>query len=554
MISPCALVFQVNRLKPELIKPSKPTPHETKQLSNVDDQESLRFQIPVIMSYRNNNPSSMNANRDPVKVIREGLRRALVYYYPMAGRLREGPNRKLMVECNGEGVLFIEGNADVTLVQLGDTIAPPSPFLEEFLYNVPGSDGILGCPLLLIQVFLVRPVWKGRTRHSRAFASVLFLITPPHPSASNQPQPPTTQAAKSQQTRRTRRNHQEPTDPPITDAFSLLQPQPRYSPNLPKPLHHRSQSAITRMGRSNAVGGKHNGGRIGSSGLVQFLKAVGEMAQGAQAPSTTPVWERELLGARDPPRITCVHHEYEEGIDAQGPFPRTNKPNMVQRSFYFGAKEIKAIRNHIPPQLSTCTTFDLITACLWKCRTLALRMNPKQVVRLSCVVSGRGKRHNVRLPLGYYGNAFAFPAAVSEAKAICTNPLGYALELVMKAKATVNEEYMRSVADLMEIRGRLPKYPLTGNFIVSDTTRAGFGEVSFGWGKPVYGGPATALNLISFYVQHKCNDEDGVLVPICLPLSDMERFQQELEKMTVETVQTSEDIYDTKSAKIVSRM
>ncbi|XP_008238086.1 PREDICTED: methanol O-anthraniloyltransferase-like [Prunus mume] len=377
MISPSALVFQVNRLKPELIKPSKPTPHETKLLSNVDDQESLRFQIPVIMSYRNNNPSSMNANRDPVKVIREGLSRALVYYYPMAGRLREGPNRKLMVECNGEGVLFIEGNADVTLAQLGDTIAPPSPFLEEFLYNVPGSDGILGCPLLLIQV----------TRLSCG-GFILAL----------------------------RLNHT------MCDA----------------------------------------------AGLVQFLKAVGEMAQGAQAPSTTPVWERELLGARDPPRITCVHHEYEEGIDAQGPFPRTNKPNMVQRSFYFGAKEIKAIRNHIPPQLSTCTTFDLITACLWKCRTLALRMNPKQVVRLSCLVSGRGKRHNVRLPLGYYGNAVAFPAAVSEAKAICTNSLGYALELVMKVKATVNEEYMRSVADLMEIRGRLPKYPLTGNFIVSD--------------------------------------------------------------------------------------
>ncbi|VVA31596.1 PREDICTED: benzyl alcohol [Prunus dulcis] len=151
MISPSALLFQVNRLKPELITPAKPTPHETKLLSNIDDQESLRFQVPVIMSYRNNNPSSMNANRDPVKVIREGLSRALVYYYPLAGRLREGPNRKLMVECNGEGVLFIEANADVTLAQLGDTIAPPSPFLEEFLYNVPGSDGILGCPLLLIQ-------------------------------------------------------------------------------------------------------------------------------------------------------------------------------------------------------------------------------------------------------------------------------------------------------------------------------------------------------------------------------------------------------------------
>ncbi|CAL8155426.1 unnamed protein product [Prunus armeniaca] len=463
MISPSALLFQVNRLKPELITPAKPTPHETKLLSNIDDQESLRFQVPVIMSYKNNNLSSMNANRDPVKVIREALSRALVYYYPLAGRLREGPNRKLMVECNGEGVLFIEANADITLAQLGDTIAPPSPFLEEFLYNVPGSDGILGCPLLLIQV----------TRLSCG-GFILAL----------------------------RMNHT------MFDA----------------------------------------------AGLLQFLNAVGEMAQGAQAPSTTPVWERELLGARDPPRITCLHHEYEEGIDAQGSFPSTNKPNMVQRSFYFGAKEIKAIRNHIPPQLSTCTTFDLITACLWKCRTLALRMNPKQVVRLSCLVSGRGKRYNVRLPLGYYGNAIAFPAAVSEAKAVCTNPLGYALELVMKAKATVNEEYMRSVADLMEIRGRLPKYPLTGNFIVSDNSRAGFGEVSFGWGKPVFGGPAKALNLISFYVQHKCNNEEGVLVPICLPLSDMERFQQEFERMTGETVQTAEDIYDTKSAKIVSRM
>ncbi|CAB4279068.1 unnamed protein product [Prunus armeniaca] len=156
MISPCAFVFQVNRLKPELIKLAKPTPQETKLLSNVNDQESLRFHIPVIMSYRNNNPSSMNANCDPVKVIREGLSRALVYYYPMAGRLREGPNRKLMVECNGEGVLFIEGNADVTLAQLRDTIALPSPFLEEFLYNVPGSEGILGCALLLIQILALQ--------------------------------------------------------------------------------------------------------------------------------------------------------------------------------------------------------------------------------------------------------------------------------------------------------------------------------------------------------------------------------------------------------------
>lgn len=146
-----SLAFQVNRCEPDLIVPAKPTPHELKYLSDIDDQEALRIQVPFLWYYKSNSSSSTEGN-DPVKVIREGLGKALVYYYPLAGRLKEGYNRKLIVDCNGEGVLFIEADADVTLAQLGDRIRPPCPFLDEVLYNVPGYDGIVGCPLLLIQV------------------------------------------------------------------------------------------------------------------------------------------------------------------------------------------------------------------------------------------------------------------------------------------------------------------------------------------------------------------------------------------------------------------
>ena len=151
MLLPCSLVFQVNRSEPQLITPAKPTPRETKMLSDIDDQEGFRFQVPFIIVYKNN--PSMSKREDPVQVvIREALGRALVHYYPLAGRLREGHNRKLMVDCNGEGVLFVEATAGVTLEEIGDAIQPPCPLLEEFLCDIPGSDGILGCPLLLIQV------------------------------------------------------------------------------------------------------------------------------------------------------------------------------------------------------------------------------------------------------------------------------------------------------------------------------------------------------------------------------------------------------------------
>jgi len=147
--SPSSLVFKVHRREPELIKPAKPTPHEFKLLSDIDDQEGHRFHVPIIQFYRHN--PSMHG-KDPVKVIREAIAKTLVFYYPFAGRLREGHNRKLMVESTGEGILFIEADADVTLEQLGDPLQPPFPCLEELLFDVPGSSGVLNCPLLLIQV------------------------------------------------------------------------------------------------------------------------------------------------------------------------------------------------------------------------------------------------------------------------------------------------------------------------------------------------------------------------------------------------------------------
>lgn len=64
------------------------------------------------------------------------------------------------------------------------------------------------------------------------------------------------------------------------------------------------------------------------------MNAVAEMARGASSPSVLPVWQRELLDARDPPKVTFTHHEFDEVNVTKG----TSLPaldDMDHRTFFF---------------------------------------------------------------------------------------------------------------------------------------------------------------------------------------------------------------------------
>ena len=214
-------------------------------------------------------------------------------------------------------------------------------------------------------------------------------------------------------------------------------------------------------------------------GMIHFLNAIINMAQGLSRPSLQPIWQRELLNARNPPRITHMHYEYEEVINTKDTLLMAmDKNNLVHPLFFFGPKEIRELWNKLPASLGDCTTFEVLAACVWRCHTIAFAVDPDEVVRLSCFINMRGKR-GFSVPPGYYRNAFACPASITKARMLCTNPLGYAIRLLKKAKMEMSIEYVKSVADLMVIKGR-PSFTQPGNYFVLNLRRAGFGEIDFG--------------------------------------------------------------------------
>ncbi|GLJ29800.1 hypothetical protein SUGI_0588520 [Cryptomeria japonica] len=139
--------FNVKIVESCLVPPCLPSPRATLYLSNLDNQPLVRTDSNVLLVYE----VCENVLPDPAKTIREALSKVLVYYYPVAGRLRKKEDGKLQVECTGEGVLFVEAMVDKSLSVLGD-LDQLKPSFKQLLFRFPSNTAIEDVHPMVIQV------------------------------------------------------------------------------------------------------------------------------------------------------------------------------------------------------------------------------------------------------------------------------------------------------------------------------------------------------------------------------------------------------------------
>ncbi|KAI3939811.1 hypothetical protein MKW92_023002 [Papaver armeniacum] len=408
--------------EPTSIFPAEKTPEGEYFLSNFDGGP---FMIHTIYCFNKTFDSELvNAAQS----IREGLAKVLVYYYPLAGRVAMNEKNRFIINCTGEGALFVEAEADCTLEDINDFMKPDSVSLGKLLYDI---NGVQNPPLLVAQVTKFK-----------------------------------------------------------CGGFSLG-----------LSMDHIIFDGI---------------------GATEFVNSWGEVTRGLPI-SNPPFLDRTLLKARVPPMVK-FSHAFEQIIDmSSDTVALLEEETLVNKSFVFRLEKLEQLKKEAMEDevLKKCTTFETLTAFMWKAQTKSLRLHPDQQVRVLFTVDARSKL-DPPLPKGYFGNAAVLMSCQSSAKEILDNPLSSTIQKIQEKIKMVTNDYIRSGIDFFEEQHE--RKPLTYTIFLNAWSRLAFHSVDFGWGGPIYSGPLHVAKNVVLFLPH--GQRRDINLFLGLPASAMKMFEE----------------------------
>ncbi|XP_026428268.1 omega-hydroxypalmitate O-feruloyl transferase-like [Papaver somniferum] len=307
-----------------MVPPAEETPKDLHFLSNLDTRVHM---IDTIYFF---NETTDVGRLDAAEIIKDGLGKVLVHYYPVAGRIIKNEKGKFMVHCTGEGALFVDAEANLTLDEMGDFTKPDPATYGKLVYGHLDQRNILLNPLVVAQV-----------TKFKCGGFVLGLSM----------------------------NHA------MADGTST----------------------------------------------VEFMRSWDIV----DVFNTKAIFEQEMLITK-----SFIFH----------------RENLEKR-------KKKAMEDGV---LRRCSSFEVLTALMWRARTQSLRYNPDQQVRLLFVVDVRS-RLDPKLPKGYFGNAFLLMNCQCSVSEMLDSPLSSIIERIQRSMKMVTDEYVKSTIDFLEEpKGTLP--------------------------------------------------------------------------------------------------
>ncbi|XP_048527406.1 alcohol acyltransferase 9-like [Triticum urartu] len=262
-------------------------------------------------------------------------------------------------------------------------------------------------------------------------------------------------------------------------------------------------------------------------GAAQFLHAWARAARFEAADHhVAPFHDRWVLRPRCPPCIAFEHQEY-----AMNSFPSGDERAATSSLFTgplapvsltFTGAHVQRLKDRCAPWLEECTSFEALAAHVWRAWVRSLGPPSDLRVKLLFTVDIR-RRVKPGLPEGYYGNGFVLACAESTAGQLAA-PSGehHAARLVRAAKEMIDDDYVRSTVDLLELR-RDAMPDLSASLVISAWTRKGLEDLDIGAGRPLHVGPLTSETYCLFLPV--VDDPRGVTALVSVPEAPAERLE-----------------------------
>lgn len=139
--------MKVEVVESALVAPSEETPRRGLWLSNLD-LAVPKTHTPLVYYY----PAPAQGGEDffSPERLRAALARALVLFYPLAGRLGVDAAGRLRIDCNGEGALFVVARADFSGEDLFGDYEPSPEVRRMFVPFAPSGEP--PCHMAMFQV------------------------------------------------------------------------------------------------------------------------------------------------------------------------------------------------------------------------------------------------------------------------------------------------------------------------------------------------------------------------------------------------------------------
>ncbi|KAL6845701.1 hypothetical protein ACP4OV_024524 [Aristida adscensionis] len=268
-------------------------------------------------------------------------------------------------------------------------------------------------------------------------------------------------------------------------------------------------------------------------GAFQFMQTWAGLARGlaaAEACGPTPFHDRTLLRARRPPRPEFDHHVYSAAFLSGRPRP------YVTRVYPVSGKLLADLRSRCGAGVST---YCAVAAHLWRCVCVARGVAPGSNTRLGLPANVR-PRLRPPLPKSFFGNAVVRDLVVAPAEDVLGLPLGSVAETIKKAVDGVDDAFVRSAVDYLELEladkgsggaagggeaARERLVPTSDLWAVSWLGMPMY-DADFGGGAPRLVAPAQMFGVGTACMTPRADPDDGIAVLFSMEPEYLECFEK----------------------------